>query len=62
VGVGWFMVGQGNPLPFHESLKILAFDATVTSHRFIRLDVTGLDPIDDGFGRDLAKLTGLVNG
>jgi hypothetical protein len=34
----------------------------MASHGFVSLDMSRFDPVDDGFGRHIAVLTGFKNG
>jgi hypothetical protein len=46
----------------HKGNQIRPVDAPMASHSLVSLDMSRLDPVDDGFGRHLTLLPGLKNG
>jgi hypothetical protein len=46
----------------HERLKVGSVDAAMAADGFIGLDMSGFNPVDNGFAGHIAKLTGFKNG
>jgi hypothetical protein len=57
-----FGLRDGDALAAHEPFHVVSFDSAVTANGFVSLDVSGLDPVDDGFRGDIAELAGLEDG